>query len=134
MSQLNIRKAFEKKMIAFSPAISLSFENVSFTPASNVPYAALTLSPADVRNPTLGDNYHREVGLFQVLLCFPIGQGTNAVATKAEEIKLYFKRGTTLTESDTVVIVDKTPSIGRAYVENNRLCIPVRVSYFTNEF
>lgn len=134
MSQLNIRKAFEKKMIAFSPAISLSFENVSFSPVNNVPYAALTLSPADVRNPTLGDNYHREVGLFQVLLCFPIGQGANAAATKAEEIKSYLKRGTNLVEGGTTVIIDKTPSIGRAYVENNRLCIPVRVSYFTNEF
>ena len=134
MSQANIRKAFEKKMIAFSPAISLSFENVSFTPATNVPYAALRLIPADVRNPTIGDNYHREVGIFQIVLCYPIGQGSQALAAKAEELKEYFKRITNLVEGNTIVQIDKTPSIGSAYVENNRYCCPIRVSYFSNEF
>jgi hypothetical protein len=134
MSQVNIRKAFEKKLITFTPANTISFENASFTPVANVPYYVCRLAPQDVLNPTLGDNYHREVGIFQVVLCFPAGNGGQATAAKAEELKQFFRRSTTLVEGDTTVIVNKTPSIGSAYTEGNRYCVPVRVSYFTNEF
>lgn len=134
MSQVNIRKAFEKKLITFTPANTISFENASFTPVNGAAYYECRLAPQDVLNPTLGDNYHREVGVFQVVLCFPAGNGGQAAAAKAEELKQFFKRGTTLVQGDTTVIVDKTPSIGRAYVEGNRYCVSVRVSYYSNEF
>ena len=134
MSQVNIRKAFEKKLITFTPANTISFENASFTPVNNVPYYECRLAPQDVLNPTLGDNYHREVGVFQIVLCFPAGNGGQAAAAKAEELKQFFRRSTTLVESGTTVIVDKTPSIGRGYIESNRYCVPIRISYFTNEF
>lgn len=134
MSQANIRKAFEKKLITFTPANTISFENASFTPVANVPYYICKLAPQEVLNPTLGDNYHREVGIFQVVLCFPAGNGGQACAAKAEELKQFFRRSTTLVEGDTTVIVNRTPSIGSAYTEGNRYCVPVRISYFTNEF
>lgn len=133
MSQANIRKAFEKSLIALFTKPKIAFENAPFKPPTTEFYSC-KLTAGEVQNPTFGDNYHREVGFFVVVVHGQVDKGSVAPAASAEQVKEHFKRGTTLLEGDTTVIVDKTPRIGSAYIDGSRYSIPVRISYFTNEF
>lgn len=132
MELLNIRKAFEKSLTALNSDIDSAYENVKYEPKSNVPYQRLQLSPRPVVNPTIGDNYYREVGEFQVFLCYPTHIGTSAVLTKAHAIRNNYFRGFTLVEGDTEIIVSDTPRIDGAIVTQDRYIVPVIISYFAS--
>ena len=135
--QSNIRKAFEKMLVALPNGLgsaNTAYENTSFTPVSTQPYQLSRLVPLSVENPTLGDNYHREVGFYQVVLSYPKGQGVGAMTAMAEKIKSYFKRGTTLTEGTDRVIVERTPSISSIYITDTRAELVVRVKYYCEQF
>ena len=111
--QSNIRKAFEKHLI-YTPnglgSSNTACENTRCVPKDGQAYQLTKLVPLPVENPTLGDDYHREVGFYQIVLSYPKGEGVGAIATQADKIKDYFKRGTTLVEGTDKVIVDRTPS------------------------
>lgn len=135
--QSNIRKAFEKRLVAMPEGLGSSktaYENVSFTPSANQPYQLSRLVPLPVENPTLGDNYHREVGFYQVVLSYPKGLGVGDLAVMADKVKTYFKRGTTLDEGTDRVIVDRTPETSPVYINDTRAEITIRVRYFANQF
>lgn len=135
--QSNIRKAFEKRLLLMPEglgAANTAFENVSFTPKATKPYQLSRLVPLPVENPTLGDNYHREVGFYQVVLSYPKGTGVGLIAVMADKVKDYFRRGTTLTEGSDKVIIDRTPEITPVYINDTRAEITVRIRYFTNQF
>lgn len=135
--QSNIRKAFEKRLLLMPEglgAANTAFENVSFTPDAAKPYQMSRLVPLPVENPTLGDNYHREVGFYQVVLSYPKGTGVGLIAVMADKVKDYFRRGTTLTEGSDKVIIDRTPEITPVYINDTRAEITVRIRYFTNQF
>ena len=135
--QSNIRKSFEKRLISMSNGLGASntaFENVKFTPKLDQPYQLTRLVPLPVENPTLGDDYHREVGFYQIVLSYPKGEGVGAIATQADKIKDYFKRGTTLVEGSDKVIVDRTPETSPVYINDTRAEITIRIRYFSNQF
>ena len=135
--QSNIRKAFEKALIAMPNGLgsaNTAFENITFSPQATQPYQLSRLVPLPVENPTLGDNYHREVGFYQVVLSYPKGQGVGALSQMADKLKDYFKRGTTLDEDTDRVIVDRTPEVSPVYINDTRAEITVRVRYFANQF
>lgn len=135
--QSNIRKSFEKRLISIPNGLGASntaFENVKFTPKLDQPYQLTRLVPLPVENPTLGDDYHREVGFYQIVLSYPKGEGVGAIATQADKIKDYFKRGTTLVEGSDKVIVDRTPETSPVYINDTRAEITIRIRYFSNQF
>jgi len=135
--QSNIRKSFEKRLISMPNGLGASntaFENVKFTPKLDQPYQLTRLVPLPVENPTLGDDYHREVGFYQIVLSYPKGEGVGAIATQADKIKDYFKRGTTLVEGSDKVIVDRTPETSPVYINDTRAEITIRIRYFSNQF
>lgn len=132
MELLNIRKAFEKSLKQFNSDIDTAFENVKYEPKSGVPYQRLQLAPKPVLNPTLGDNYYREVGEFQVFLCYPTHIGTSAVLTKAHAIRDNYFRGFTLVEGNTEIIISSTPRIDGAIITQDRYIVPVIISYFSS--
>ena len=135
--QSNIRKAFEKKLIAMPLGLGVSataFENVSFTPTTNQPYQLSRLVPLPVENPSFGDNYHREVGFYQVVLSYPRGVGVGGLTTMADKVKDYFKRGTTLVEGSDKIIVDRTPETSPVYINDTRAEITIRIRYYSEQF
>lgn len=135
--QSNIRKSFEKRLISMPNGLGASntaFENVKFTPKLDQPYQLTRLVPLPVENPTLGDDYHREVGFYQIVLSYPKGEGVGAIAAQADKIKDYFKRGTTLVEGSDKVIVDRTPETSPVYINDTRAEITIRIRYFSNQF
>ena len=135
--QSNLRKAFEKMLVALPNGLgsaNTAYENVSFTPVSTQPYQLSRLVPLSVENPTLGDNYHREVGFYQVVLSYPKGEGVGNITTMADKVKDYFKRGTTLVEATDKIVVDRTPEISSVYINDTRAEITIRIRYYSDQF
>ena len=135
--QSNLRKAFEKYLVVMPQGLGqtkTAFENVTFTPKVDQPYQLSRLVPLPVENPTLGDNYHREVGFYQVVLSYPKGKGVGALSTMADKVKDYFKRGTTLVEATDKIVVDRTPEISSVYINDTRAEITIRIRYYSDQF
>ena len=133
MSRLNIRRAFEKKLAEITPVgVQTSYENFKFSPTNGIPYQKVQLSPRTPENPSFGDDYHREVGEFQIFLCYPLNQGSANVNEYAEIIKDTFFRGYSLEENGTIVTVRLTPSIRGSIIVEDRYCVPVIIDYFAN--
>jgi len=130
MSLASVRIALESKLNAMTPALSTAWENVPFTPVSGTPYQAAYLMPATPANPTMGDGYYREQGIFQVTLMYPLQAGPKPAADRAEAIRAAFKRGTTLTNGNVSVIIEQTPEIGQGRVDGDRWMQIVRIRWF----
>lgn len=129
MSQVLIAKAFEDRLDALSPAISTAKDNVNFTPVVGAPYQDTALLPASPDNSTQGAGHFKEIGLFQVMLCYPKGTGAGDARARAELTKTHFKRGTTMTESGLIIIVISTPTIAPAFIDGDRYKLPISIFY-----
>jgi hypothetical protein len=134
MAILDIKKAFEKRLNSITPSIQTAYEAVSFTPTQGVPYQKVQLSPNQPENPTIGDGYYREVGEFQVFLCYPSNKGTSEVLTRAELVRSYFQRGTTLVEGASEIIIIRTPQIAGTSIIGDRIIVPVLIQYSVGVF
>ena len=135
--QSNIRKAFEKSLVTMPQglgAANTAYENTTFTPKADFPHQLSRLVPLPVENPTFGDNYNREIGFYQVVLSYPKGKGVGTLATMADMVKDYFKRGTTLVEGSDKIIIDRTPQISPVYINDNRAEITIRIRYYSEQF
>lgn len=133
MSIISARAALEAKLNAMTPALATSWENVPYTPVSGTAYQAAYLLPV-TENPTMGVDYHRLAGIFQINLFYPLQAGTLTAATRAELIKATFKRGTTMTSGSIKVIVDRTPEIGQGRPDGDRWMIPVKIRWWAEVF
>ncbi len=127
----NIAIAFEKALAAIG-SFPTAYENSKFEPTNGTPFQRLKLVPREPENPTLGDGFHREVGQFQVFLCYPTNAGAGAAMARAAVIKNAFPRGTTLIEGTTRVIVRRTPQISGGMTIQDRYVVPVLIEYFAN--
>lgn len=135
--QSNIRRAFEKSLAAMPQglgAANTAYENTTFTPKADFPHQLSRLVPLPVENPTFGDNYNREIGFYQVVLSYPKGKGVGTLATMADMVKDYFKRGTTLVEGSDKIIIDRTPEISSVYINDNRAEITIRIRYYSEQY
>ena len=135
--QSNVRKAFEKKLTSMPQglgAANTAYENTTFTPKADFPHQLSRLVPLPVENPTFGDNYNREIGFYQVVLSYPKGKGVGTLATMADMVKDYFKRGTTLVEGSDKIIIDRTPEISSVYINDNRAEITIRIRYYSEQY
>lgn len=131
MSIINVRSALEVAVNSMSPAISTSWENSEFTPASGVPYQAVFLRLANPENIEFGP-VHRQPGVLFVNLFYPAKTGTLAAATRAQLIQDTFKRGNTYSSGLINVIISKTPYIGNGARDDDRWIIPVSIEFFTH--
>lgn len=134
MSLQNAKKAFEKYLNALTPSIETAYEAVSFNPTSGVPYQYVQLTPWKPQNPTLGDQYFRDTGEFQIFLCYPTGKGTGEVLARAELVRLHFKRGTTLTEGVSKILITDTPKIAGSIIAQDRVVVPVLIRYSVEDY
>ena len=124
-----IRRALEKQLQTISPGINTAFENVAFTPASGVPYQRVNLLPNTPDDAQIGSRVYFERGIFQVTLCFPLGDGPGKCEARAQLVKDAFKRGTSAVEGVITVIVMNAPSVSSAMIDGDRYCIPVSMRY-----
>jgi len=130
MSIVLVRSALQTKLNAMSPAIAYAWQNVDYTPVVGIPYAAAYVLPAEPENPTMGDGFYREQGIFQISLFYPLQVGTAVAEARAELIRTTFKRGTSMTSGTVTVRVNRTPEIGQGRVDGDRWHIPCKVSWY----
>lgn len=124
-----IRKALEKRLASVLPSMVVAFENVAFSPTANVPYQRVSLLPNTPDDDQIGSSTYFERGIFQVTVCFPIGNGPAACEARTQLVKDAFKRGTSLVEGAVTVIIMNAPSASSAMIDGDRFCIPVSVRY-----
>lgn len=134
MSLIKVTKAMQKHLLTLTPSIQSAFEATSFEPETGVPFQYIQLVPRRPENPTLGDDYYRDVGEFQVFLCYPANQGTGDALERAELVRNHFKRGTTLTEGGLEILITGTPQISGTVLSTDRTIIPVIVKYSVEVF
>ena len=134
MSLTHIRAALESRLGTVTPVISTAYENVAFVPVMDAPYQRAHLLPAMPQNPTMGRSFHRDIGMFQVMLCYPLQTGAGAAEAQAELIRTAFSRGTTLTHGDVTVCIDRTPQITALPNEDERFIVVVRIQYRADIF
>lgn len=129
MSIALVRTALEAKLNAIAPALAIAWQNVGYTPVTGTPYQACFLLPAIPSNPTLGDGFYREQGIFQISLFYPLLTGAQDAETRAQLIRTAFKRGTAMTSGSVSVLVDTTPEIGQGRADDDRWHIPVKIRW-----
>lgn len=132
MSLLKIRQALEVQLATVLPVIATANENASFQPQASIPYQRINLMPAEPTNPSFGDNFRREQGIFQIMLCYPLLSGSGDALARAELIRAAFNRGNSFTVGGVTVQIDRTPTVSGAIIDADRYCVPVRVRYFAN--
>jgi len=129
-----ITKAFNKRLNSITPNIDTAYEAVSFTPTPGIPYQRVQLSPARPLDPTLGGLYHREIGSYQIFLCYPNNLGTIPILDRAELTRSYFHQGDSFTEGNTTIIIVGTPYIAGTSTVQDRTVLPIIISYSAEVF
>lgn len=125
----NIRRALESRLATMSPALSTAYENVSFTPVNGTPYQVVTLLPATPETEVLGCTRHREIGIFQVQLHYPVGNGSATAQARAEAVRAHFLRGGIYSFSGTNVLISSTPRKAPAFVDADRYVVTISIPY-----
>jgi hypothetical protein len=106
-----------------------AFQNASYQVVQGVPYQLIHLTTFKPEEPTQGGGYYREHGVFQVTLVYPVGVGVGAATARAELIRSYFKKGTTLTNSGVKTIIIDTPEFGYLQGSSDDIELPVKIGY-----
>lgn len=134
-SIVSIKAALEQALKTGTTPFPLGWENVAFTPpVDGSAFAVATLLPATPDNPTMGDGFYREVGLLQVTLSYPVGNGSGKAYAKADEIRALFPRGSSCTSGGITVRITRTPVVGPGLPQSDRFVLPVRITYSADIF
>ena len=92
MSDSKIRKAFNDIVRGYgtSKGWQVVIENGVSTPTLNQPYLKTTLGPATPRASTLAGDGKTYLGVYQILIVVPAGEGTGRVTTIIDELQELF--------------------------------------------
>lgn len=134
MSTALIRTSFENALAAMPGALSFAKQNKAFKSTVGIPYAEVHMLMSEPQGNVLGGNFKREVGALQVTFCFPANTGTEAIEAKAEQLRLRFKRGTTLNANGIRVLVQNHPYMGPGMPDGGWYRLPVRVPFIADVF
>ncbi len=129
MSQNAIRNALEAALDAIEPALDTVHGNEAHTPITGRPYQEVHVMFATPGNPTMGDGFYQELGVLQVNLMYPPGEGSAAAAARAEIIRQTFKRGSSFSAGGATVQVDKTPEASGGSIDGDRWRVVVRAPF-----
>jgi hypothetical protein len=132
MSVIKIRQALETALASIVPSIDTQYENLPYSPKANVPYQSAYLIMNTPENPTVCDSFHRERGIFQVTLRYPLLAGTIASAVQAEKIATLFRRSSVFYKDNIRVVSDKTPYIRVMPNELDRFVTVVKIYFYSD--
>lgn len=129
MSIAKIRAAFETRLATLSPALATAYENGSYAPVAGTPYQRINLLPNTPEDAVLGSLIYFEIGIFQVMLCYPMGNGPGTAEARAQLVKDLFKRGTSMVQGGVTVTVMRAPSVAGGFIDGDRYCVPISIRY-----
>lgn len=134
MSNLKIRQALETGLITLTPNVPTGFENADFIEVEGQPSRDAYVLFAKPENPTMGDDFYRQSGIFQVTLRWPIGEGTEAIGLHADLVRKAFHRGLSLFADNVQVTIDATPEIPGGQRVVDRYVIVMRIEFHADLF
>ncbi len=92
MSHSAIRKSFNDivRNYGASKGWKVVIENTVDTPDLNTPYLKTSLLPASAVTRTLGGDHKRYIGVYQVMLVVPLGEGPGRATVVSQELQALF--------------------------------------------
>lgn len=123
---LRIRQALEKAVLAVAPAIDTAFENIAFNPRAGEPYQQLHFLPAKPEAAVIDDSISEVLGVFQITLRYPAGEGVKNVLERARLYEKAFKVGVKL---ENEVFITAPTSVNILGVDGDRYGVAVSI-YF----
>lgn len=131
MSEKLIRSLYEGRLKAWAaarvPALPVAWENVGFTPPVGIYLRAFLLRGVATSRDLAGDNRHR-VGVFQVDIVCPSGNGAGAAESIAAELEVLFPMNLIL-NSGAFSVTQVSPLRTRAALPDDRFTVPVDFQY-----
>lgn len=128
MSAPAIRKALEAAVEALAPQLLTTYANSNAKVAAGEPYQRVDLLLAAPTNEEMSAAY-TEVGILQVTLRYPMGQGTADVLARAELIREALPRGLTIEADDCTITITRTASIAPGQTDADRWAVPVSIPF-----
>lgn len=129
MSNTKIKQAIETYLKTLAPAFPTAYENVNFKPPVG-PFQVPTFLFAEPDNRGSKDSPYLQRGYCTITLAYPTNQGGGAAQAKAEDLRNYFKAGTTMPATNFNVIVERTPEITGGIIEESRYIVRVRIRFY----
>lgn len=128
----NIAEALFRHFSALSlpSGVRVAYPGAAFTPTEGQPYVRLTFVPnTPVQSAISFDAEPIRLGLLQVSVFWPAGQGVIGAMDLAGLIRLHFKRGTKIDESGVLVWIINEPEIAAPIQEPTWLHVPVTIPW-----
>lgn len=132
MSEAAIRKALETRLSIIAGPLATAWDNADFDPTPGTPYQRVALLTAETENPAQGSVFTRYLGILQITLMYPTGDGASNADVRAELIRAWFPRNLSLVNSGVTVTIDKTPYKMTGFVDGDRWAVPIRIPYYAN--
>lgn len=130
MSNKRIRSLLEQRLKAWADArpIPVAWDNVKLTPPTG-PYIRATLLPADTTSIDLEGAHRGYMGLFQLSVHVPLGNGPNTAETLAEELSELFPMALRLESGAFWVQITSPCSQYPGLTGETHYMVPVRFRY-----
>lgn len=132
MSMVIIRRLLEQRLNTATAPLPTAWQNVPYTAQPGVPWQRINLLPARTENPTFGDAFKRETGIFQVTLAYGENAGPQTIEAKAEDIRALFPRGLRLTSGKVSVLIDEAPFTAPPFNDGGFFRLPVSVPWIAD--
>ncbi len=130
MSNAKIRKAFELPLRAWAITKSLpvAWENVTLNQPAGA-YLQANLIPNRTVSETLDQLHRRYIGIFQISLLMPIGQGPGEAESLASELDALFPLNEKMLVDGLEVQLTSPMSASPAFQDSTRYIIAVSANY-----
>lgn len=136
MTIKRVRAALEGRLSAWATAndIAVAWQAVSTERATGTRHVRATLLPAETGNPTFGGDHRRLIGLMQVDVVIPDGNGMGEAETLAESLCAEFARGTSIASGGLTTHIDRSPTLRPAQPDAGWVALPVSIEYRADDF
>lgn len=111
-------------------ALPVAWPNVSHTPGVDGKFLRADFITGRVDRICIGSNEkHRQLGLLQVSVMWPLNKGTDDPTDIAGDVRALYPADLVLSDADVRVRVIKRPAVAAPIVEEQRVMIPVTVEW-----
>lgn len=115
--------------ISLPAGVRIAWPNVNFTPDSN-PYLRVLIFKNEPVQPRIRfGNEPIRLGIFQVSVMWPQGQGEIAPNEITGQIRTHFARGTKIEQDGITIRIDREPSVGGSLQEEAWLRVPILINW-----
>ena len=131
--EAEVCNALETAAMAFtanaSPEIDIAIRD-GFAPRDGVPYLQVDFMPNRTQNLFVGNSAPaRHIGIFQVSVMYPNGEGRIPALALAGEVAAAFSKGSRFASNGVSAQIYEQPSVAPPMQEPDRVRVPVSIRY-----